>query len=134
MTDPKIAFLCFFGPCTPYQYRLTGPGKWSGAREAILTQWQRTLMSLKTRPLGFEPNPAGFSKTYIIFVVVIAIIMYYIFLRQNKQIWTTYSSYDIESVKYCFQLEIQTYQICINTYMQFLYGDKYCYKHYEAKV
>ena len=102
MTDPKIAFSCFFGPSTPYQYRLTGPGKWSGAREAILTQWQRTLMSLKTRPLGFEPNPAGFPKTYIIFVVVIAIIMYYIFLRQNKQIWTTYSSYDIESVKYCF--------------------------------
>lgn len=81
MTDPKIAFSCFFGPSTPYQYRLTGPGKWSGAREAILTQWQRTLMSLKTRPLGFEPNPAGFPKTYIIFVVVIAIIMYYIFLR-----------------------------------------------------
>ena len=41
--DPRLAWEVFFGPCTPYQYRLMGPGKWDGARNAILTQWDRTL-------------------------------------------------------------------------------------------
>lgn len=39
--DPILAMNIFFGPCTAYQYRLTGPGKWDGARNAILTQWDR---------------------------------------------------------------------------------------------
>ncbi|NXG69092.1 FMO3 monooxygenase, partial [Baryphthengus martii] len=43
LTDPRLALEVIFGPCTPYQYRLVGPGKWSGARKAILTQWDRTL-------------------------------------------------------------------------------------------
>uniref|UniRef100_A0A8C8BM32 Flavin-containing monooxygenase n=1 Tax=Otus sunia TaxID=257818 RepID=A0A8C8BM32_9STRI len=49
LTDPRLALAVFFGPCTPYQYRLVGRGKWSGAREAILTQWHRTLKPLRTR-------------------------------------------------------------------------------------
>ncbi|NXN94460.1 FMO4 monooxygenase, partial [Rhinopomastus cyanomelas] len=49
LTDPRLALAVFFGPCTPYQYRLVGRGKWSGARDAILTQWQRTLKPLSTR-------------------------------------------------------------------------------------
>ncbi|XP_009998017.1 PREDICTED: dimethylaniline monooxygenase [N-oxide-forming] 4 [Chaetura pelagica] len=49
LTDPRLALAIFFGPCTPYQYRLMGRGKWSGARDAILTQWQRTLKPLRTR-------------------------------------------------------------------------------------
>ncbi|NXR32659.1 FMO5 monooxygenase, partial [Zosterops hypoxanthus] len=43
LTDPKLAMEVAFGPCTPYQYRLRGPGAWVGAREAILTQQQRIL-------------------------------------------------------------------------------------------
>ncbi|XP_075616409.1 dimethylaniline monooxygenase [N-oxide-forming] 4 isoform X2 [Balearica regulorum gibbericeps] len=49
LTDPRLALAVFFGPCTPYQYRLVGRGKWSGARDAILTQWRRTLKPLRTR-------------------------------------------------------------------------------------
>ncbi|XP_044157707.1 dimethylaniline monooxygenase [N-oxide-forming] 2-like isoform X2 [Bufo gargarizans] len=49
ITDPKLGLMVFFGPCTPYQYRLTGPGKWSGAKNAILTQWSRTLNPARTR-------------------------------------------------------------------------------------
>ncbi|KAM4021801.1 dimethylaniline monooxygenase [N-oxide-forming] 2-like [Anomaloglossus baeobatrachus] len=49
ITDPKLALQVFFGPCTPYQYRLTGPGKWTGARNAILTQWSRTINPARTR-------------------------------------------------------------------------------------
>ncbi|XP_075689439.1 dimethylaniline monooxygenase [N-oxide-forming] 2-like isoform X2 [Rhinoderma darwinii] len=49
ITDPTIALRVFFGPCTPYQYRLTGPGKWSGARNAILSQWTRTISPARSR-------------------------------------------------------------------------------------
>uniref|UniRef100_A0A8D0HFP4 Dimethylaniline monooxygenase [N-oxide-forming] n=1 Tax=Sphenodon punctatus TaxID=8508 RepID=A0A8D0HFP4_SPHPU len=49
LKDPKLAMKIFFGPCTAYQYRLTGPGKWDGARSAIMTQWDRTLKPTRTR-------------------------------------------------------------------------------------
>uniref|UniRef100_A0A8C6RXJ7 Flavin-containing monooxygenase n=1 Tax=Nannospalax galili TaxID=1026970 RepID=A0A8C6RXJ7_NANGA len=49
LSDPKLAMEVFFGPCTPYQYRLQGPGKWDGARRAILTQKERIIKPLKTR-------------------------------------------------------------------------------------
>ncbi|XP_033728026.1 dimethylaniline monooxygenase [N-oxide-forming] 5-like [Pecten maximus] len=52
MSDPSLAFNCFFGPCTPYQFRLEGPCKWEGARPAILTQWDRTWHPMQTRPTG----------------------------------------------------------------------------------
>ncbi|NXA34111.1 FMO4 monooxygenase, partial [Eudromia elegans] len=51
LTDPRLALAVFFGPCSPYQYRLRGRGCWSGARDAILTQWQRALAPLRTRVL-----------------------------------------------------------------------------------
>uniref|UniRef100_A0A8C5PLV2 Flavin-containing monooxygenase n=1 Tax=Leptobrachium leishanense TaxID=445787 RepID=A0A8C5PLV2_9ANUR len=49
LTDPTLAWKVFFGPCTPYQMRLTGPGKWHGARGAIFTQWERTFNPTRTR-------------------------------------------------------------------------------------
>ncbi|XP_038614596.1 dimethylaniline monooxygenase [N-oxide-forming] 4-like isoform X2 [Tachyglossus aculeatus] len=54
LKDPKLGLKVFFGPCSPYQYRLTGPGKWDGARKAILTLWDRVLKPLQTR-LVLEP-------------------------------------------------------------------------------
>uniref|UniRef100_A0ACB8F3C9 Dimethylaniline monooxygenase n=2 Tax=Sphaerodactylus townsendi TaxID=933632 RepID=A0ACB8F3C9_9SAUR len=56
LTDPKLAVQVYFGPCTPYQFRLTGPGKWDGARNAILTQWDRTLRATKTRVVPSSQN------------------------------------------------------------------------------
>ncbi|NXV63380.1 FMO5 monooxygenase, partial [Molothrus ater] len=43
LTDPRLAMEVAFGPCTPYQYRLRGPGAWAGARAAILSQRQRVV-------------------------------------------------------------------------------------------
>ncbi|XP_059165641.1 flavin-containing monooxygenase 5-like [Physella acuta] len=54
--DPVLALTVMFGPVTPYTYRLSGPGQWSGAREAIMTQWQRTERPLRTRPLPTRPG------------------------------------------------------------------------------
>ncbi|XP_061834240.2 flavin-containing monooxygenase 5-like [Nerophis lumbriciformis] len=50
LTDPKLGLNLLTGPITPYQYRLKGPGKWTGARQAILTQWDRVAQPFKTRP------------------------------------------------------------------------------------
>ncbi|XP_030887159.1 dimethylaniline monooxygenase [N-oxide-forming] 4 isoform X3 [Leptonychotes weddellii] len=61
LKDPRLAWEVFFGPCTPYQYRLMGPGKWDGARNAILTQWDRTLKPLKTRIIPDSTKPASMS-------------------------------------------------------------------------
>lgn len=49
LKNPKLAMKLYFGPCNSYQYRLVGPGRWEGARNAILTQKQRKLKPLKTR-------------------------------------------------------------------------------------
>ncbi|KAM4641188.1 dimethylaniline monooxygenase [N-oxide-forming] 2-like [Discoglossus pictus] len=49
LADPVLAAKILFGPCTSYQYRLFGPGKWPGARETIFTQWDRIKKPLNTR-------------------------------------------------------------------------------------
>ncbi|CAF90720.1 unnamed protein product, partial [Tetraodon nigroviridis] len=38
------------------KYRLRGPGKWPGARQAILTQWERVARPMQTRACD-EPKP-----------------------------------------------------------------------------
>lgn len=61
LTEPRLGLNVLFGPCTPYQYRLKGPGKWAGARQAILTQWERMAKPMQTRPWD-EPKPKRSSK------------------------------------------------------------------------
>ncbi|KAI1305301.1 Flavin-containing monooxygenase 5 [Halotydeus destructor] len=48
-TDPKLWYHLMFGPCLTYQYRLTGPGAWSGARKAILEAQDRIDGALETK-------------------------------------------------------------------------------------
>uniref|UniRef100_A0A665VYS8 Flavin-containing monooxygenase n=2 Tax=Percomorphaceae TaxID=1489872 RepID=A0A665VYS8_ECHNA len=65
LTDPKLGLNVLFGPCTSYQYRLRGPGKWAGAREAILTQWQRMAQPMQTRSCD-EPKHKRSLKWFLI--------------------------------------------------------------------
>uniref|UniRef100_A0A8C5FX23 Flavin-containing monooxygenase n=1 Tax=Gadus morhua TaxID=8049 RepID=A0A8C5FX23_GADMO len=58
LTDPKLGLKVFLGPCTPYQYRLTGPGRWNGARQAVLTQWDRVEQPFRTRAVQ-EPESSN---------------------------------------------------------------------------
>ncbi|XP_048214142.1 flavin-containing monooxygenase 5-like [Perognathus longimembris pacificus] len=62
--DPKLAIEMFYGPCTPYQFRLQGPGKWTGAHTAILTQRDRILKPLRTRVLK-QSESASSSLSWI---------------------------------------------------------------------
>ncbi|XP_016285406.1 LOW QUALITY PROTEIN: flavin-containing monooxygenase 5-like [Monodelphis domestica] len=57
--DPKLALNIFFGPCTPYQYRLQGPGKWAGARATILTQRERIIKPLRTQIVSNNQLPSS---------------------------------------------------------------------------
>uniref|UniRef100_A0A0E9RSH7 Flavin-containing monooxygenase n=1 Tax=Anguilla anguilla TaxID=7936 RepID=A0A0E9RSH7_ANGAN len=41
VTDFPLFKWVLMGPVSTYQYRLMGPGKWSGARHAIFTQFDR---------------------------------------------------------------------------------------------
>ncbi|XP_067388567.1 dimethylaniline monooxygenase [N-oxide-forming] 2-like isoform X2 [Emydura macquarii macquarii] len=56
LKDPKLALTIFFGPCSPFQFRLTGLGKWDGARNAILTQQARIIKPTKTRVVRDSSN------------------------------------------------------------------------------
>ncbi|XP_005109083.1 flavin-containing monooxygenase 5 [Aplysia californica] len=40
-SDPELALKCYLGPCLPAQYRLQGPGVWSGARAFIVSALSR---------------------------------------------------------------------------------------------
>ncbi|KAM6217264.1 flavin-containing monooxygenase 3 [Rhynchocyon petersi] len=78
LTDPKLAWEVFFGPCSPYQFRLVGPGKWPGARNAILTQWDRMLKPMKTRAVGSLQKPSSFFhflKLLALPVLLMAIVL-----------------------------------------------------------
>ncbi|XP_026201345.1 dimethylaniline monooxygenase [N-oxide-forming] 2-like [Anabas testudineus] len=61
LRDPVLWKEVVFGPCTPYQYRLTGPGQWAGARHAILTQWERVAQPFRTRA---APEPVTRSSVF----------------------------------------------------------------------
>ncbi|NXY55757.1 FMO1 monooxygenase, partial [Callaeas wilsoni] len=68
-TDPWLALTIFFGPCSPYQYRLGGPGRWEGARQAILTQWDRVLKPTRTRV------PAASSSSFPSLLIVVGFLL-----------------------------------------------------------
>ncbi|XP_068566522.1 flavin-containing monooxygenase 5-like [Cebidichthys violaceus] len=68
LTDPRLALQVLLGPCTSYQYRLTGPGQWAGARQAILTQWERVHRPFRTRVVP-EPETRPSSRRSIIVIV-----------------------------------------------------------------
>lgn len=83
-TDPKLALSCLFGPCTPYQYRLHGPGSWAGAREAILHQWERTLAPLQTRPMKEKPKGSPLAFLLKLTFVLIGVYSFYTNYLQKK--------------------------------------------------
>uniref|UniRef100_A0A4X2KB83 Flavin-containing monooxygenase n=1 Tax=Vombatus ursinus TaxID=29139 RepID=A0A4X2KB83_VOMUR len=82
LRDPKLAWEVFFGPCTPIQFRLMGPGKWNRARETILSQRKRIIKATKTRdsPNNSEETPSSssflFFKTLWFLAFFMAIFVY----------------------------------------------------------
>lgn len=75
--DPRLALKVFFGPCTPYQYRLVGPGCWPGAAEAIRTQWDRIVTPTRTRSVDSNNTELLrlLIKMFICLLVVVAVVV-----------------------------------------------------------
>ncbi len=76
LTDPRLGLKVMLGPGTTYQYRLRGPGKWAGARQAILTQWERVAQPLKTRPLGQPKLKRSFMWPLILSAAALGLAAY----------------------------------------------------------
>uniref|UniRef100_L7N1Q9 Flavin-containing monooxygenase 5 n=1 Tax=Myotis lucifugus TaxID=59463 RepID=L7N1Q9_MYOLU len=75
-TDPILAWQLLFGPCTPIQYRLQGPGKWSGARKAILTTEDRIRKPMMTRVVeSSDSMPLTITMARFMLAIVIFAIM-----------------------------------------------------------
>lgn len=77
-TDPLLAYRMYFGPCAPYQYRLTGPGAWPGARDAILTLLERVEKPFKTRTVAQKCTMAE----YKLLLVAVAFVLLSLFVWQ----------------------------------------------------
>uniref|UniRef100_A0A8C6TH99 Flavin-containing monooxygenase n=1 Tax=Neogobius melanostomus TaxID=47308 RepID=A0A8C6TH99_9GOBI len=75
LTDPSLWSNVLFGPVTPYQYRLKGPGKWAGARKAILTQMDRVIEPMQTRPCN-DPKPQRASRWLLIVTAALVLMIY----------------------------------------------------------
>lgn len=73
-TDPMLFFKVIFGTTLPYQYRIHGPGKWKGARNAIMTAWDRIEAPFKTRKVDTKPS---YTKViiFILFGIILAALL-----------------------------------------------------------
>lgn len=80
LSDPKLAWQVFFGPCTPYQYRLNGPGRWKDARKAIFTQRDRIIKPVKTRSTNFSDSHSSFGLALKILAILILFAAIYIIM------------------------------------------------------
>lgn len=79
-TDPRLAFELIVGPCTPIHYRLQGPGKWPGARKAILTCDERIRKPMMTRKIESSASAASaitWAKLMLA-VVLFAVLLAYL--------------------------------------------------------
>ena len=72
LKDPLLALKCLFGPCTPPQYRLMGPGSWVGAKQAIEKAHSNTIYATKTRD---SKQHASWSIMTVAMIVAIVIAM-----------------------------------------------------------
>ncbi|KAJ8038917.1 Dimethylaniline monooxygenase [N-oxide-forming] 5 [Holothuria leucospilota] len=73
LSDPLFFFKNVFGPFLPYQYRIEGPGKWKGAKNAIETVWERIETPFWTRKVKVQPS---YMKVVVVIVVGICVITY----------------------------------------------------------
>ncbi|KAK8762537.1 hypothetical protein V5799_026194 [Amblyomma americanum] len=84
-TDHEL-FRALLGPCVPYQFRLEGPHRWSGARQAILDSRHRVMYPLNDRCSSFKRKGKGhFTFVYVCaFLFVLAVAFVFSGLRQHS--------------------------------------------------
>lgn len=99
LRDPGLWLRIVFGPCTPYQYRLCGPGHWEGARQAIYTQLERVVAPLKTRPIPAKETRRTFSAHLLSLSTVAALVVAVIYKKDNFQEYLQYPMMLLDRLK-----------------------------------
>jgi Flavin-binding monooxygenase-like len=77
--DPRLAASLYFGSVVPSQYRVEGPGAWSGARQAILDSPRRVRAGFhprfKTGAQVYEECSSSFvSVRFLIGLLLVALL------------------------------------------------------------
>lgn len=75
LTDPFLAFKCFFGACVPAQYRLMGPGKWQGAKKTIEQAPHNVVFATKTRTITREKSENSSFPLWLRGIILLAIVI-----------------------------------------------------------
>ena len=75
--DPWLSVRCFFGACVPAQYRLQGPGQWSGAKGAITRCLANNATATRTR---LVPGRRLTSTYNILTEVLLPIVFGFLFM------------------------------------------------------
>ncbi|KAK2175479.1 hypothetical protein NP493_729g01004 [Ridgeia piscesae] len=77
LIDPTLAMSCYFGPAAAYQFRLEGPGKWTEARETVLTTWERIYYPLnkkRAEELAQKRTRSGYGSYLKILAVLLVLV------------------------------------------------------------
>lgn len=80
-SDPGLALRCFFGPCTPSQFRLMGPGAWAGAKKAIEDAPGNVIYATKTRVLPQKEKNGHNTATVVLKLLVLLVVVVAILMR-----------------------------------------------------
>ena len=80
-SDPALALRCFFGPCTPAQYRLMGPGTWEGAKKAIEDAPGNVIYATKTRVCQQTKEKGSNTTEFCLKLLVIIVVIVAIFMK-----------------------------------------------------
>ncbi|XP_062595036.1 flavin-containing monooxygenase 5-like [Saccostrea cucullata] len=80
-TDNALWKKLVFGPCTPTQWRLEGPGCWKGAKDAIEHVEENTWYPLKTREAGKHETEGLYDGWINLFKWIFIFIVTCVFLR-----------------------------------------------------
>ena len=75
-TDPRLALKVYFGPMTPFQMRIMGHGAWPGAKQAVLTSWDRVVTPFNSRKL--QEQCRSLMKLLLLYAVAIAVFAWFI--------------------------------------------------------
>jgi len=75
-TDLWLALKVYFGPMTPFQMRIMGHGAWTGARQTVMTSWDRVVRPFNSHQLQEQPHSV--IKLLLLCAVAIAVLAWFI--------------------------------------------------------
>ena len=78
LEDPLLAIKQTFGPAAPYIYRVKGPHKWDGARDAIFGISDRIQAGFNQGGSKSKQCETCLIQTYLPYVIVVFVLAYFL--------------------------------------------------------